>query len=547
MTTTSEAFAAPGGPATPERPPARSGADRLVARARDVWSRTPLLARLVGITTVLLGMGLAIAGTATTTLLSRYLFQQVDERLNSSAATVRSWVSDKYVQTGDISNLSGYFLGAPDFALAAQVFDSEGTVDPSEEVLEKYGTPHLPQDVTLADLPTLTNHAFSVSSTERGSAWRVIVKPVTSGHTTVGYVMYAEPLADVQDTVRQAAFLLWTSAVAIIVIGAVVGTWAVRRSLRGLREIEGTAAQIAAGDLSQRVPPAPETTEVGRLGAALNSMLAQIETAFDARTRSEERMRRFVADASHELRTPLAAIRGYGELYRMGALTEKDQVDDTMRRIEQSATRMGGLVEDLLALARLDADRPGRTEPVDLAVLATDAAHDLRAIDPTREVRVGPLSDARAAGPGAGPAGAPPATVVPGDEARLRQVVANLVGNVARHTPAGTPAELGVGRVGDRVVLEVRDHGPGIAPEHAARVFERFYRVDASRTRDGTGGGAGLGMAIVAAIVEAHHGEVAITQTPGGGATIRVALPAAGTDPGQEGAAPGDGSPAAGA
>ena len=539
MTTTSEAFAAPGGPATEDGPgpgPDRAPRplDGVLRPARDLWARTPLLARLVGITTVLLGMGLAIAGTATTTLLSRYLFQQVDERLNSSAATVRTWVSEKYVQTGDISNLSGYFLGAPDFALAAQVFDSEGTVDPSEEVLEKYGTPHLPADVTLADLPALTQHAFSVSSTERGSAWRVIVKPVTSGRTTVGYVMYAEPLAEVQATVRQAAFLLWTSALSILVIGAVVGTWAVRRSLRGLREIEGTAAQIAAGDLSQRVPPAPETTEVGRLGAALNSMLAQIETAFDARTRSEERMRRFVADASHELRTPLAAIRGYGELYRMGALTEKDQVDDTMRRIEQSATRMGGLVEDLLALARLDADRPGRTEPVDLAVLATDAAHDLRAIDPTREVRVGPLPDARGA---AGPGDAPPATVVPGDEARLRQVVANLVGNVARHTPAGTPAELGVGRVGDRVVLEVRDHGPGIAPEHAARVFERFYRVDASRTRDGTGGGAGLGMAIVAAIVEAHDGDVTITQTPGGGATIRVALPAAP-------AAPGDGTPA---
>jgi len=538
VTTTSEEHATserPAGDAPTETGPAREGlADGVVRRVRDVWTRTPLLARLVGITTALLALGLSFAGAITTTSLSGFLVEQVDDRLRVQAETSREGLYKAYQEGGN--SLDGVTLqswGDRDFALAVRILGSSTTFTPQGTTLETEGSPRLPAvDLDALDRTTTT----TVGSSERGATWRVAVAPMRLHGTTIGYVMYAEPLADVQKTVRQAAFLLWTSAVAILVIGAVVATWAVRRSLRGLREIEGTAAQIAAGDLSQRVPPAPETTEVGRLGAALNSMLAQIETAFDARTRSEERMRRFVADASHELRTPLAAIRGYGELYRMGALTEKDQVDDTMRRIEQSATRMGGLVEDLLALARLDSDRPGRTEPVDLAVLATDAAHDLRAIDPTREVRVGPLADAAAPGPD----GAPPATVVAGDEARLRQVVANLVGNVARHTPAGTPAELGVGRVGDRVVLEVRDHGPGIAPEHAARVFERFYRVDASRTRegDGTGGGAGLGMAIVAAIVEAHHGDVAITQTPGGGATIRVALPAADGGPG--GTAPAD-------
>ncbi len=529
MTTTSEATEPPVAPGADEPQPPRSAVDRVLAPARAQWARTPLLARLVGITTVLLALGLSFAGAITTTSLSGFLLDQVDERLAVQAGSSRENVVKVYQERGSLAGLTLDYWGDRDFALAVQFLGSGTSFDPQGPTLEASGVPRLPD----VDLETLDRTVLTtVGSSVRGATWRVAVAPIRANGGTVGYVAYAEPLADVQSTVRRAAFLLWTSALAILVIGAVVGTWAVRRSLRGLREIEGTAAQIAAGDLSRRVPPAPETTEVGRLGAALNSMLAQIETAFDARTRSEERMRRFVADASHELRTPLAAIRGYGELYRMGALTEKDQVDDTMRRIEQSATRMGGLVEDLLALARLDADRPGRTEPVDLAVLATDAAHDLRAIDPTREVRVGPLSDA--AGAGAGPDGAAPATVVPGDEARLRQVVANLVGNVARHTPAGTPAELGVGRVGDRVVLEVRDHGPGIAPEHAARVFERFYRVDASRTRegDGTGGGAGLGMAIVAAIVAAHHGDVAITQTPGGGATIRVALPVAGAHAG---------------
>jgi two-component system OmpR family sensor kinase len=500
---------------------------------RGVWARTPLLTRLVGISTVLLAAGLAIASAATTTLLSDHLGSQLDERLVSQAKSYGAALLRAYEQQEpfDLDVVTPGGWGDRDYALRLQVLDSRADVMPTGVTERRYGSPVLPAlDTTdLAGGSVLR----TVGSTERGATWRAALVPVVYHGTTLGYVTYAEPLGEVQGIVGRAALLLLLSAVAILVIGAIVGTWAVQRSLRGLREIETTAAQIAAGDLSRRVPDAPESTEVGRLGAALNSMLAQIETAFDARTRSEERMRRFVADASHELRTPLAAIRGYGELYRMGALTEQAQVDDTLRRIEQSATRMGGLVEDLLALARLDADRAPRTAPVDLAVLATDAAHDLRAIDPAREVRVGPLEGADRAA-----AGAPPTTVVAGDEARLRQVLANLVGNVARHTPAGTPAELAVGRVGHRVVLEVRDHGPGIAPEHAGRVFERFYRVDPSRTREGngTGGGAGLGMAIVAAIVEGHGGDVAIRETPGGGATIRVSLPAGppATDPGTD-------------
>jgi two-component system OmpR family sensor kinase len=417
------------------------------------------------------------------------------------------------------------------YAIEVHLFRLSGSIDPDPQVVAAAGTPRLPE-VTYADLDEYT-HGTTVGSSLRGSSWRVVVLPIQDRDSSevIGWVTVAQPLAAVQETVGKAALLQWSAAAAILVIGVIVGAWAVRRSLRPLREIETVAATIAAGDLSGRVPEAPTSTEVGRLGAALNGMLSQIETAFDARTASEERMRRFVADASHELRTPLAAIRGYGELYRMGALTEKEQVDDTMRRIEQSAT-----------------------EPVDLAVLATDAAHDLRALDPTRAVQVGPLPGSASGldpeedgeedggeldgavvdgGEGRDVHHVERPTVVHGDEARLRQVVANLIGNVVRHTPAGSPVEIGVGRRGDRVVLEVRDHGPGIAPEHAARVFERFYRVDPSRTRDGsgTGGGAGLGMAIVAAIVEAHGGEVALVTTEGGGATVRVTLPTGGTAP----------------
>ena len=243
-------------------------------------------------------------------------------------------------------------------------------------------------------------------------------------------------------------------------------------------------------------------------------MLAQIEQAFGAQTASEARMRRFVADASHELRTPLATIRGYGELYRMGALTTTDQVDDTMRRIEQSATRMGALVEDLLALARLDEGRPMRTGPVDLTVLAADAVSDLHALDPARPTRLGPARGRRAERSvrrrRRGVAAAPGAR-----EPRRQRRPAH---------PTGTPVEIAVGLLpSGEGAIEVRDHGPGIDPEHAARVFERFYRVDATRGRDS--GGAGLGMAIVAAIVAAHHGSVRLAQTPGGGTTVRCHAP----------------------
>jgi two-component system OmpR family sensor kinase len=227
-------------------------------------------------------------------------------------------------------------------------------------------------------------------------------------------------------------------------------------------------------------------------------------------------MRRFVADASHELRTPLAGIRGFAELYRMGALSEEADIKRTMARIESEALRMGGLVEDLLTLARLDEQRPLELAPMDLRTLAADALHDTTALDPSRPVAL--------TGPGGGTA--PTAALVLGDEARLRQVVTNLVGNAVKHTPPGTPVRIGVGTVEGRGVIEVADRGPGLTADQAARVFERFYRVDSSRSRQ-DGGGAGLGLAIVSALTAAHHGQVDLVTTPGEGAVFRVSIPAA--------------------
>jgi two-component system, OmpR family, sensor kinase len=313
------------------------------------------------------------------------------------------------------------------------------------------------------------------------------------------------------------------SGLGIVMLGGLTAWVLVERSLRSLRSVEHTAAQIAAGDLTQRVPEAPAGTEMGSLAASLNAMLTQIERAFAAQEASEVRMRQFVSDASHELRTPVATIRGYGELYRMGALDSTEKVDDTMLRIEDAARRMGTLVNDLLVLARLDEGRPIARADVDLVALARDSVQDLHALDPTREVALVPL-DADAAPDD--PAGQVPDTlVVEGDSDRLRQVVTNLIGNVARHTPAGTPAEVALGvRKDDGVaVLEVRDHGPGLSVEQGRRIFERFYRADSSRTRES--GGSGLGMAIVAAIVGTHGGHVEVTPTDGGGLTVQVTLP----------------------
>lgn len=352
-------------------------------------------------------------------------------------------------------------------------------------------------------------------------------------------LVVAQSLADLDSTLRR---LLWVELVAsaVILSGlAALSLWLVRVGLRPLDDMTKTAVAIAGGDLGRRVPKGNESTEVGRLGAAFNTMLARIEDAFDERRQSEERLRQFVADASHELRTPLTSIRGYAELFRRGASERPEDLASAMRRIEEEGARMGLLVDDMLLLARLDQHRPLEREPVDMARVCEDAAADLRAADPDRPVTVSVLS---------------PATVT-GDEARLRQVLANLLANAREHTPPGTPVVVRVGTVsgdgsvrgdgagdgaggrgsgGDVVRVEVADAGPGIPPDRASRVFERFFRVDETRSR-GTGG-SGLGLSIVAAIAEAHGGSATLAepdpsrQPPG--TTIRIDLPVDGASGG---------------
>ncbi|MGL4744597.1 MAG: sensor histidine kinase, partial [Dermatophilaceae bacterium] len=304
----------------------------------------------------------------------------------------------------------------------------------------------------------------------------------------------------------------------VVAMSLLLARLAVRRAFRPLSRIEDTAAAIASGDLTQRVPVRPADDEVTSLSRSLNTMLTRVEHSFSVREASEERMRQFVADASHELRTPLATVRGYAELYRQGAVPGADQVASVMERIEAESGRMSGLVEDLLTLARVDEVRDDQTGPVDLTVLAADAVADARVRAPGRRIVLAGLT---------GPVGP---TVVSGSEPRLRQVVTNLVANALRHTPDGSPVEVVVGHDADGAALEVRDHGTGIPADIATKVFERFFRADPARGR-GTGGGNGLGLAIVAAIVGSHGGRVGIAPTPDGGATFMVRLPAAPSAP----------------
>ena len=510
-------------------------------------SGIPLRARLVAIISLLLAAGLGIAGIATTTVVSGFLVRQVDDKLHTTAVGLTSGVP----QSAEQGLPSDYYI---------MVAPEEGTSQrlSTPDAVELYGVPDLPS-LTYEEAADAGSTPFTVpamTSTAQNESWRVVALAVTVQPSDQRVVVYvALPMVGLDRIVSFLTHTLILSGLGIVLLGGLTAWMLVERSLRSLRSVEHTAAQIAAGDLTLRVPEAPPGTEMGSLAASLNAMLTQIERAFAAQEASEVRMRQFVSDASHELRTPVATIRGYGELYRMGALDTVDKVDDTMIRIEDAARRMGTLVNDLLVLARLDEGRPVARDDVDLVALAKDCAQDLHALDPTREVTVVPLGEVAGGeagtGEGAGADGArrvPRKLVVEGDADRLRQVLTNLIGNVARHTPAGTPAEIalgtlpgprsedgtqqddvaspvggGVGTASEVAVLEVRDHGHGLTEEQGRRIFERFYRADSSRTRES--GGSGLGMAIVAAIVGTHGGHVEVMPTTGGGLTIRVTLP----------------------
>ena len=476
----------------------------MISRVTRPIEVLPLRVRLVALLVALLLVALTLTSFATTALMRRQLMDGADRDLRAAAAPTALQV------------LSHYFNRHEDGAIptnyAVQFMPADGSTplefNPTGEPLH----PNIPR-LALNDPRVQGGTLFTVNSTDGQMRWRVVAGWLRDGSGATFAV--AVPLRGVDTTVQRMLTFTILIGLAVITSCALLGWYGVRRAFRPLSQIEDTAAAIAAGDLTRRIPEPAAQDEIASLSHSLNAMLAQIEQSFAVREASEERMRQFVADASHELRTPLAAVRGYAELYRQGAVTNPEDVTGTMRRIEDESIRMGGLVNDLLMLTRLDRQRPLELGPVDLTVLAADAVQDVRALDPTRQVRLLGLS------------GDLEPTTIDGDEAKLRQVVTNLVGNAVNHTPEGTGIEIAVGSgAPGHARLEVRDHGAGVDPVKARKVFERFYRADPSRVR-GYGGGNGLGLAIVAAIVAAHQGQVGVAATPGGGATFVVDLPTA--------------------
>lgn len=478
----------------------------LSAQLADRLRRLPLRLRLVAVVLTLLVVALTVSGVASALLIRKYLTDRIDVELRAYA-DVAAQVAAAQLEAGRPSILP------PDYAVVFTFLGANAAVQveavPAASVAS---TPAIPV-LNVSDVRVTTGRPFTVASA-RGEAisWRVVAGVNTSGDAIYAV---AKPMSGITATIER--FTTVAALVSLAVLGAcaILGWYAVRRAFRPLTMIEDTAATIAAGDLSRRVPEPPTGDEVASLAASLNAMLAQIEQSFAVREASEQRMRQFVADASHELRTPLATVRGYAELYRHGALPDEESTLGAMGRIEAEAARMAGLVEDLLLLARLDGERPLERAEVDLSVVAADVVQDAKARAPERAIRVaglgGPLS----------------ATVVLGDEARLRQVVTNLLSNALTYTPEGSPIEVLVGAAADigsgSAELRVVDHGPGVDPAHARAVFERFFRADKSRAR--ATGGNGLGLAIVAAIVGAHGGRAGVSQTPGGGATFHMVLP----------------------
>jgi two-component system OmpR family sensor kinase len=523
--------------AAPPGSPAGRAARRPWRAVTRFSARTPLRIKLIAALLALVIAALAVVTVAGGLVFRNYLHANADQQVTRLFYQAKVDLPQQINPTQQAPlNVFGPYLEA--FVPSGQQL-GEGLSQGAQSAL-----PNVPSSASW--LNANAGQLVTVRAISGGDSWRVLTRQVTvttfSGVPLTGTLIAAENLGNINQTIGQLLVIDVIVGVIVVLVLALVGVTVVRKSMQPLAEIEKTAGEIAAGDLSRRVPDRDPGTEVGSLAQSLNAMLAHIEAAFRAQAESEAaarwsegRMRQFAADASHELRTPLTTIKGFAEYYRQrggvatdghGELTHED-LDRIMHRVEEEATRMGVLVEDLLLLARIDQQRPLEQRPVDVLALAADAVQDARIIAPQRDVRL--------------TVGRDTAFLVIGDEARLRQVVGNLMNNALTHTPDGTPIEVHVrsgflepappgpagapAPPGPAVILEVVDHGPGMTREQATRIFERFYRADQARTRKT--GGTGLGLAIVSALVSAHGGSVAVDTEPGRGATFRIALPLA--------------------
>ena len=531
----------------------------------------------------LLVVGLFAAGIGTMAFLRNTLITNLNAQLESLAPTdVASGLIDIDVDGGVVSFKPN--PDAPDTQYFVAIYDSQGKLRAQGGGGDDDPKPSLPEPIQLEFTAIQGLTPFAIPSEDGGAGFHASVDYYEIEGVGEGFTqMVALPLAPINTVVASYVGIYTILAVLILVGAAFLTRLLVTLTFRSLGQVESTADAIAGGDFSLRMTDIePQTTEVGRLKTAINAMLGRVDAAISQRDSTVRQMRRFIGDASHELRTPLVTVRGYAELYRMGAIRGDDDIAQSMERIEKEAIRMGVLVEDLLALARLDERRDVVISAVDLRPVARDAALDLRASAPLRPVTVidttlgaslptaaptfpsgeeppptVPSAVARGAGAGrsilrrrpkpptpakaAGTREPAPATaavetpesagvgalrpIVQGDENRIRQVVTNLLGNARRFTAENSPIELRVGVDPDQRMgwIEIVDHGEGVPDQIKDKIFQRFWRADTSRTRET--GGSGLGLSIVASIVEALHGSVDVTDTPGGGATFRVGFP----------------------
>ncbi|AXH36621.1 sensor histidine kinase [Humibacter sp. BT305] len=566
------------------------------------WNSISLRTKITGVTVLMLTFGLVVSGIGTMLVLRSYLLTQVDSQLDSAAKDPSPFLGpgaepDEFKLQDIQSAPDDYFVG---------LYDASGNL-----LISNWGandTNAMPSAaVSLDSTNLLEGKVFTTESLDQRTEWHAVSTIVYIGTDgSQGSIVIAQALTATERTTATYLSIFLAFGIGVVILGAMLTRLLVTSTFGPLRAVERTAAAIADGDFSQRLSDDIPNTEVGRLNRSLNTMLSRIDRAFADRARTIDQMRRFVGDASHELRTPLVSVRGYAELYRMGALQTPEDVASAMERIEKEAIRMSTLVEDLLELARLDETRPLQLSRVDLVPLAMDAAMDARASSPHRvisvitplgpsEVAITPVLPALDAAPAPAPApgsssessavapesapaptgvapAKPPRGVstatrpiaalgarlrrrgrtapvpIPGiaqsadetapiptasltrpivlaEENKIRQVIANLVGNALRYTPDDSPIDIAVSADDTRrvAVLDVIDHGEGIPPQIREKIFQRFWRADTSRARET--GGSGLGLAIVASIVATHQGTVEALETPGGGATFRVTLP----------------------
>lgn len=547
----------------------------------------PLSTKLVTCIIVLLTIGTIGISFSIRTLVGNYLLQKTDTQLVNQAQMIfnsmdsldsttsedgRSLVNTYYVEVRDSEYKR---TGAGSVPMLREGVVSEPSL-PSDGSIDgvTLGEPFTTQAVVHVTTSRVPDHAIMQAAQ---SPWRVVALPWSEKTKTgqvkdSGVVFIGLSLSDQIDTSNTLTRFCAMVGIAVVLIGAILGTIVVQSTLAPLKRIEKTAAKIAAGDLSQRVPDLPENTEVGSLSMSLNTMLTRIEESFHAQEETTEKMKRFVSDASHELRTPLAAIHGYAELYKMqrdmpGAL---ERADESIEHIEASSARMTVLVEDLLSLARLDEGRGiDITQQVKLTSVVNDAADDLHALDSDRGITCGQVvlqagSDMEHPSRLAFQPGTMPDITLTGDASRLRQVVTNIVGNIHRYTPADSPVEVSMGvlpasispeslsrmpsneqslhhfieaiEVGQSMqvgmnyaIVRFSDHGPGVPADARSKIFERFYTADPSRARQK--GGTGLGMAIAQSVVKAHHGFICASGSDGTGLTLTVVLPVAPVEP----------------